>query len=318
MLDFFEPQRLWLLAAVAGLAVTYVVMQSRRKKYAVRFTNLALLSSVAPKSPGWRRHIPAFLFLAALSTLVVGFADPAKDQKIPRERATIILAIDTSLSMEATDVQPNRLGAAKTAAKTFVDILPSKINVGLLSFNGNATLKVPPTTDRERLKQGIDALKLDQATAIGEALFASLDAIAAVPPDDAGTAAPARIVLLSDGKTTVGRPNEVGAKAAKDLNIAVSTIAFGTDEGTIRIPQENASVNVPVDGEALQQIADTTGGKFFNAATADQLKSVYEDIGSSVGYTTEMRSIAGWFIGAALLILAMTSALSLVWFSRLP
>src|SRR5262245_21027598 len=121
-LDFFDPQRLWLLLAVAALAVAYVVLQSRRKQYAVRSTNLALLGSVAPKSPGWRRHIPAVLFLFALSTLVVGFADPAKDQKIPRERATIILAIDTSLSMEATDVQPTRFEAAKAAAKTFVDI----------------------------------------------------------------------------------------------------------------------------------------------------------------------------------------------------
>ena len=160
-----------------------------------------------------------------------------------------------------------------------------------------------------------------EAEELGDALGRvgwELDAIAAVPPDEAGTTAPARVVLMSDGATTVGRPNEVGAKAAKDLNIPVSTIAFGTDEGTIKIPQENTTVRVPVDGDALKEIADTTGGKFFNAATEDQLKSVYEDIGSSVGYTTEMRSIAGWFIGGALLILTLTSALSLIWFSRLP
>lgn len=317
-MNFFDPQRLWLLIAVAALGATYIAMQARRKQYAVRFTNLALLGSVAPRTPGWRRHIPAVLFIMALATLVVGFADPARDEKIPRERATIILAIDTSLSMEATDVTPNRFEAAKVAAKSFVDLLPPKINVALLSFNGSAVLKVPPSTDHERLKQGIDSLKLGQGTAIGEAIFASLDAIAAAPPDEAGTPAPARVVLLSDGSTTVGRPNEVGAKAAKDLQVPVSTIAFGTSEGTIRIPQENTTVRVPVDGPALQDIADVTGGKFFNAASADQLKSVYEDIGSSVGYTTELRSVAGWFIGAALVILSITSALSLVWFSRLP
>lgn len=317
-MSFLDPQRLWLLIAVVALAAAYVFLQARRRHYAVRFTNLALLGSVAPKSPGWRRHIPAVLFLVALATLVVGFADPAKDQKIPKERATVVLAIDTSLSMEAQDVQPNRFEAAKSAAKTFIDLLPPKINVGLLAFNGSATLKVPPTTDHDRLKAGIDSLKLGQGTAIGEAIFASLDAVAAAPPDEAGTQAPARVVLMSDGSTTVGRPNEVGSKAAKDLNIPVSTIAFGTDEGTIQIPQENATVKVPVDGPALKDIADATGGKFFNAATADQLKSVYEDIGSSVGFTTELRSIAGWFIGGALLILTLTSALSLIWFSRLP
>src|SRR3954471_12225497 len=159
-MSFFDPQRLWLLLAVVALAATYIFLQARRRHYAVRFTNLALLGSVAPKSPGWRRHIPAVLFLFALATLVTGFANPAADQKIPRERATIVLAIDTSLSMEATDVQPNRFEAAKSAAKTFIDLLPPKINVGLLSFNGNATLKVPPTTDHDKLKAGIDKLSL--------------------------------------------------------------------------------------------------------------------------------------------------------------
>jgi Ca-activated chloride channel family protein len=317
-MSFFNPERLWLLLGVAALATAYVVLQQRRKSYAIRFTNLSLLASVAPKSPGWRRHVPAVLFVMAMATLVVGFANPAADQKVPRERATILLAIDTSLSMEATDVAPTRIEAAKSAAKTFIDSLPTKINVGLLQFNGSTVLKVPPTTDHDRLKQGIDGLKLGQGTAIGEAMFAALDAISAVPPDEQGTPAPARIVLMSDGSTTTGRPNEVGAKAAKDAQIPVSTIAFGTPDGTIKIPEENATVPVPVDGDALKQIADTTGGKFFNAASADELKAVYQDIGSSVGYTNELQSIAGWFIGGALVFLLITSGLSLVWFSRLP
>jgi Ca-activated chloride channel family protein len=317
-MSFFDPARLWLLLGVAAIAVAYVVLQQRRKSYAVRFTNLSLLQSVAPKKPGWRRHVPAVLFILALATLVVGFANPAKDQRIPRERATILLAIDTSLSMEATDVQPTRIEAAKSAAKTFIDSLPPKINVGLLQFNASTVLKVPPTTDHDRLKQGVDGLKLGQGTAIGEAMFASLDAISSVPPDEEGTAAPARIVLMSDGSTTTGRPNEVGAKAAKDANVPVSTIAFGTPDGTIRIPEEGVTVPVPVDGDALKAIADQTGGLFFNAASADELKSVYQDIGSSVGYTTELASIAGWFIGGALVILLITSAFSLIWFSRLP
>src|SRR5690349_18725659 len=133
-MTFFFPERLWLLLAVVALVAAYVVLQTRRKSYALRYTNLPLLASVAPKRPGWRRHVPAALFLLALSTLVVGFAEPAAEQRVPRERATIILAIDTSLSMEATDVSPKRIDAAKVAAKSFVDKLPPKINVAVLAF----------------------------------------------------------------------------------------------------------------------------------------------------------------------------------------
>ena len=317
-MTFFFPERLWLLLAVVALVAAYVFLQSRRRSYALRYTNLPLLASVAPKRPGWRRHVPAALFLIALSTLVVGFAEPAAEQRVPRERATIILAIDTSLSMEATDVSPKRIDAAKVAAKSFVDKLPPKINVAVLAFDGRASLKVPPTTDHERLKRSIDGLSLGQGTAIGEAVFASLDAIKSVPADEEGTPPPSRIVLMSDGSTTVGRPNEAGGEAAKEAKVPVSTIAFGTDSGTIRIPESPGPVRVPVDAEALRALADQTGGKAFDAASAEELQQVYTDIGSSVGYTTELSSIASWFIGAALIVLVATAGLSLLWFSRLP
>lgn len=317
-MNFLDPQRLLLLGAVALLAVLYLVLQARRRTYAVRFTNLALLSAVAPKRPGWRRHLPAAFFLVATAVLVVGFARPTREEQVPRERATIILAIDTSLSMEADDVAPTRIEAAKAAAASFIDILPPKINVGLVAFNGNATLKVPPTTDRARLKAGIQGLQLGERTAIGEAIFASLDALNQVPPDQEGTKPPARILVMSDGATTDGRPNEVAAKAAVDAGVPVSTIAFGTDDGKIQVPGESRTVSVRVDREALKDIADTTQGRSFSAATEGELRDVYADIGSSVGYTTEEREVSSWFIGGALGLLLITSGMSLIWFSRLP
>ena len=318
-MNFLSPERLLLVPVVAALFVAYLVVQSRRRSYAVKFTNLELLDRIAPRKPGWRRHVPAIFFIMAMAVLVVGFAQPTHDERVPRERATIILAIDTSLSMESTDVAPTRIEAAKAAASSFIDILPPKINVGIVEFNGNAILKVAPTTDHDLLKRGITNLKLGERTAKGEAIFASIEAINAVPPDTAGTPPPARIVLMSDGKTTDGRSDEVAAQAAVDANIPVSTISFGTDSGTIQVPNEpGVDIPVPVDREALQKIADTTKGKFYDAASEGELKDIYQDIGTSVGYTTEEKDASALFIGGALVLLMGTSALSLAWFSRLP
>jgi Ca-activated chloride channel homolog len=318
-MTFFAPERLLAFIGVAILIATYLALQARRKVYAVKFTNIALLDRVAPRQPGWRRHIPAAVFLLAVSVLVIGFAEPAIPHRTPRERATILLAIDTSLSMQATDVAPSRFEAAKEAATSFVDIIPPKINVGVVQFNGAAVLKVPATTDHEQLKKGIAALKLGESTAIGEAVFASLDAISAIPPDEEDTPPPARVVLMSDGKTTTGRSDESAAQAALDAGVPVSTIAFGTDEGYINTPNEpGVRLPVPVDREALQRLAETTDGTFFEAASEGELRDVYEDIGSSVGYVTEQRDISAWIIGAALVLLMVTSGLSLAWFSRLP
>lgn len=315
---FLNPERLLLLIAVVLLAVVYVAVQARRRTYAVRFTNIDLLASIAPRRPGWRRHIPAGIFLVAIATLVVGFARPVHQERVPRERATVIMAIDVSLSMDATDVAPSRIDAAKSAALSFVDLLPPKLNVAVVAFSGNAILKVAPTTDHERLKKGINDLELGERTAIGEAVYASIDAIRSVPPDDEGTTAPARIVLMSDGHTTSGRPNEDAGAAARDLGIPVSTIAFGTDSGMIEDPMSGRRVPVPVDRDALQALAEQTGGTYFSAVTEGQLKDVYQDIGTSIGYVNEEREISTWFIGGALALFLLTSTMSMVWFSRLP
>lgn len=317
MITFLEPLRLWLLLGAGALLVLYVLAQLRRRTYTVRFTNMALLDQVAPNRPGWRRHLPAAAFLLAMVALIMGFAVPARDSKVPKERATIMLALDTSLSMQATDVAPTRIQAAQSAAKSFVDELPARINVGLVTFNGNASLAVSPTTDRQAVKTAIDNAQLGERTAIGEAIFSSLDALKQVPAQD-GTKVPARIVLMTDGTTTDGRSNDQAVTAAKQANVPVTTIAFGTDHGTITIPQEPLPIPVPVDKEALKSISADTGGRNYAAASEAQLKQVYDNIGSSVGYVTEQRQITVWFIAAALALLLLTGALSLIWFQRLP
>lgn len=317
-MTFLDPTRLWLLLGAIALAVAYIVLQQRRRAYALRFTNLDLLGSVAPKRPGWRRHVPAALFLVGLTLLTMAWATPARDEKVPRERATIVMAIDTSLSMQATDVSPSRLVAAEQAAAEFIELLPPKLNVGVVTFNGRTAIAVSPTTDRELLLAGVSNLRLGERTAIGEAIFASLAAVGMVPADEEGTTPPAAIVLMSDGTTTDGRSNEEAVEAAIDLGIPVSTIAFGTDDGTITLEGEPFPIPVPVDRRSLAEIADATGGTFYEAVSAEELSAVYADIGSSVGYEVEQVEITTWFVGMALVSLLATGALSLAWFSRLP
>lgn len=317
-MSFADPLRLLALVGVIGVVGTYLVTQARRRQYTLRFTNLDLVDSVAPKRPGWRRHLPAGLFSVALALLVIAWAGPTTSVRVPVERATVILAIDVSLSMEATDVAPNRLEAAKLAALDFLEVVPTELNVGLVTFSGIATIAVPPTTDRDLVAEAILRLQLAERTAIGEAIFASLDAIDLVPAVPGGEPPPAAIVLMSDGATTAGRPDSEAVAAAIERGVPVTTIAFGTDTGTITLPGDPIPIPVPVDRAALEVIAAETGGSYFSAVTAQQLEEIYVDIGSSIGFTTEEQPITAWFIGGALLALTATAVMSLAWFSRLP
>ncbi|MDP8937448.1 MAG: VWA domain-containing protein [Actinomycetota bacterium] len=315
-MSFLAPSRLWLFVALVGLVAAYVVMQARRTQYAVRFTNLALLDVVAPTRPGWRRHLPAIAFLLALAALLTAFARPARPVQVPRERATIVMAVDVSLSMEATDVDPDRITAAKEAATSFVDLVPDRLNLGLVAFSGTAQVLVSPTTDHDLVKRSLRTMQLGPRTAIGEAVFAALGSIASMPIAPGQAPAPARIVLMSDGETTVGRSNDQAARAAADARVPVSTIAFGTDAGFVVV--EGRDIPVPVNRDALARLAEGTGGSAFEAGSARELRRVYADIGSSIGYRTEQREVTSWFVGLALLFAMAAAAGSLVWFSRLP
>ena len=316
-MSFNAPGRLWLLVAVVALIGAYLVLQHRRRHYAVRFTNVGLLASVAPRRPGWRRHLPALAMILAIGVMVLGFAKPTRRMNVARDSATVVLAIDVSDSMKATDVRPDRITVAREAAKEFVEKLPREFKLGLISFSATARVLVPPTTDRDVAQRQLDELKLAPNTAIGEAIFAALESIASTQPPAANGKPPAaRIVVLSDGNTTVGRSTEAAAAAAADANIPVSTIAYGTDAGTVIA--EGRVLRVPVDRAALRAAAETTGGMYFEAATGSQLKQVYDDIGTQVDVVAQRRELTPWFAGLALAFAATAAALALVWAPRLP
>jgi Ca-activated chloride channel family protein len=314
---FLVEWRLFLLVGVGAMTGMWVAVSAQRRKHVVRFTNVELLDVVAPREPGWRRHAPAVLFLVALAALVVGFARPVRATRVGDERATVVLAVDTSLSMEADDVEPTRLEVAQQAARDFVGDLPPELNVGLVTFNGATSVAVAPTRDRDALVDAIDAMVLGEGTAIGEAIFTSLDAIEAAPRGDGDEPAPARIVVMSDGETTMGRPDSEGATAASEAGVPVDTIAFGTPDGTI-IDEFGDPAPVPVAPEPLADIAATTGGDTFEAESLDELSAVYADIGSVVGYEDTEQDISGWFVGGGLALLALSGSLSLLWSQRLP
>ena len=316
-MSFLAPGRLWLLLVVAALVAVHLVQARRRSRYAVRFTDLDLLASVAPQRPGWRRHVPAALLALSLVALTVGFARPVGAVEVPRERATVVVALDTSLSMNAVDVEPSRDSAARLAATRFVEDLPEQFNVGLVSFSGIASLVVPPTQEHEAVQTALQDLELGSGTAIGEAVLASVGALSLVPGGQEGAEAPpARIVLLSDGTNTVGRPVDAGVQAARDAGVPVSTIAFGTQEGVVEV--DGTEIAVPVDRAALRALAEATGGSAYEAESGDALTQVYEDIGSQVGTTDEQREVTARWTGLGLLLAAAAAALGLLWGTRLP
>ena len=331
-LSFDAPHRLWLLLIPVAMVVAYFLMQRRRGSYAVKFTNVELLDTVAPDRPGWRRHLPALLLLFALVVGAMGFAKPARAEEVATKGGVVMLAVDTSLSMEATDVTPSRIDAAKEAASAFLKSVPEGIRIGVVGFDGSSHVLLDPTTDTAAVQRTIDRLQLGEGTAIGEAVFSALEAINT--PDAASngdsstpstTAAPrstdeeltGAVVLLSDGETTEGRPNDEAAKAAEAAGVAVNTIAFGTDSGVVTGP-DGTQIPVPVNRDALKTLADDTGGTYFSAFTADQLKQVYEKLGESVERETVRHEITDWFTFAAMALAVMAGIGSLIWFSRLP
>jgi Ca-activated chloride channel homolog len=331
-MHFASPGWLFLLLAVAAVGIGYLLVQLRRRKYTARFSNTALLASVVPRRPGWRRHLTFALLLLAITVLGLGVARPTSSVRVPREEATVMLAIDVSLSMQATDVAPTRIAAAQEAADSFADLLPPKINLGLVKFGKAGSVLVPPTLDRDAFKRAVDALQLESYTAIGEGVFACLDAISSfsaansppsAPSSSTGASAapvptkqiPARIVLLSDGSNTVGRTVAEAAAAAKKANTPVSTIAFGTDGGTVDV--NGSAVRVPADKTTLRGLAQATGGSFHTAVSVDELKAVYKDIGSQIGYTRTERDISWRFMLVGMLSALAAAAVSLLWSGRL-
>ena len=305
------------LVVVLGLIGFYIVVQLARHKRMLRFANMELLESVAPKRPSRWRHVPAILLVLSLLLLTVAMAGPTHDVRIPRNRAVVMLVIDVSQSMRATDVSPNRLAAAQEAAKQFADQLTPGINLGLIAYAGTATVLVSPTTNRDATKIAIDKLQLADRTATGEGIFTALQAIATVGAVIGGgdTPPPARIVLMSDGKETVpsNPDNPKGAytasRTAKDQGVPISTVSFGTPYGYVEINDQRQPV--PVDDEMLKKIAELSGGEAYSASSLEQLKEVFTNLQEQIGYETRKGDAsAGWLrLGALVLALAALAAL---------
>jgi Ca-activated chloride channel family protein len=321
---FTAPWWFLLLLIVAAVAAGYVVAQRMRRKRTMRFANLELLEKVAPKSQGWIRHLPAVLIILSLMLFTVALAGPTAQQKVPRNRATVMLVIDVSLSMESTDVAPTRLKAAQVAAKAFAQDMTPGVNLGLISFAGTATVLVAPTTDRAGVVKAIDNLKLAQSTATGEGIFAALQSIDSfsVVVGGANGPPPARIVLMSDGKQTV--PDDLyaprgaftAAQAAKKAQVPISAISFGTSHGTVNI--DGKDVPVSVDDASLSEIARLSGGDFYKAATAAELKKVYTDLGAQIGYELKNADASRPWLIIGTLILMIAAGSSLLVGQRLP
>ncbi|WP_017974905.1 VWA domain-containing protein [Actinopolyspora halophila] len=321
---FKAPWWFLLLAVVLVLVAGYLWVQRRRRRSTMRFSNLALLERVAPRKQGWPRHVPMALLGVTLVLLTVGLAGPTSEQRIPRNRATVLLTMDVSLSMKARDVSPSRLRAAKQAAKEFAGKLTPGINLGVISFAGTATVMVMPTTDRPSVKQAIDSLQLSEATATGDGIKASLSAIESFGRMVGGGQGkpPARIVLMADGGQTIPRELDAPrgaytqAKAAKEAGVPISTISFGTEHGSIEIQGQRQRVEV--DDEAMRHIADLSGGDFYKAASAEQLRQVYDTLQEQIGYEIKRADASKpWFVLGTLAAIVAAGAALLVG-RRLP
>jgi Ca-activated chloride channel family protein len=344
-MTFASPELLVALLLVPLAITAYLFVQRRRARYAVAFTNVDLLSNLVPRTPSWRRHVPPALYLGAIGALVFALARPSMIMAVPRQEATIILAMDVSGSMQATDVAPSRLAAAKKAASDFVDQLPDTFQVGLVAFSTAPRVAVSPTTDRVAIHRALDSLVAQGGTALGDAIAASLDAAAtatsapatAAPSPSNPSAAPSpgapatpssgesplvATVLLSDGANSTGslEPLDAASRAAA-LGVPVYTIALGTQDGVVQVPNRQGQLQtlaVPPDTETLAAIAETTGARFFDAPTAKDLAQIYENLSSRVGFTDEQQEVTQLFAAAGLLFVIAGAGLAAHWFNRFP
>lgn len=322
--EFQHP--IWLLLLVVPVAITigYVLALRSKKRRTVRFGNFDVLRSVDTRGRRWFTHVPAVLLILSMVSLTIALAGPQKEQKVPRNRATVMLVVDVSLSMEATDVAPSRLEAAQQAATTFANNLTAGVNLGLVSYAGTASMLVAPTTDRGPVVRAIDRLRLDERTATGEGIYTATQAITTFTESLGGPdqAPPARIVLLSDGKETVPTdPTEergafTAAERAAEAGIPVSTISFGTMYGTVDI--QGRPQPVPVDDASLETIAELSGGDFFTASSLEELDSVYRTLEEQIGYEWKKADASRpWLIIGSLLAMAAAAG-SLLTHRRIP
>lgn len=344
---FLWPQFLWLLLALPLLVLVYLWLMRRKRKLALRYASLAIVKEAMGRGPGWRRHLPPLLLLLALAALILASARPAAVITLPSNQQTIMLAMDVSGSMRATDVQPNRLVAAQTAAKAFLQELPRSVKVGIVAFAGSAQVAQQPTLNREDLVSAIDRFQLQRATATGNAIVISLatifpkagielqqlsfdrmrggmgrsldqsapkqDEFVPVPP---GSYSSAAIIMLTDGQRTTGVDPLEAAKMAADRGVKVYTVGIGTVDGET-IGFEGWSMRVRLDEETLKAIAQKTAAEYYYAGTAHDLKKVYQSLSSRLTLEKKETEVSALFALAGAVLALLAGGLSMLWFNRI-
>jgi Ca-activated chloride channel family protein len=305
-----------LLLLVPAL-VANALFERWRATSARRFTTPEMRPNVVTASPRWRRHIPTALYVGGLACLLLALGRPQTALSVPRERAAVVLAIDSSMSMQATDVAPTRLEAAQRAALAFLDRLPRRYQVGVVSFSRTAKTLNRPTTDRVAVRRALHSLVTRFGTAIGEGLYRALESRSQARADDPDRARiPMVVLLLSDGVNTTGRsPLEAGDRARR-AGIRVYTVALGTERSSRSAG--GGLVIGPSNADLLRTVARKTDGRFFSAPTGRRLESVYRNLGSSIGLVTEQHEVTVAFVGAALLLFVVGGIFSFAWFNRFP
>jgi Ca-activated chloride channel family protein len=347
-MSFLWPEMLWLLLALPLLVGAYLLVLRRKKKFALRYASLDLVREAMGARIGFRRHVPPILFLLAIGLLITAIARPQAVITLPSQHETVILAMDVSGSMRASDVEPNRLVASQNAAKAFIQEQPENVRIGIVAFAGTATVAQAPTRNKEELIAAIDRFQLQRATAIGSAILVSLaalfpkdgidvatftygaeaarkghapgpdgigrkDAPKPVPP---GSYTSAVIILLTDGQRTTGPDSIQAARLAADKGVRVFTVGVGTPEGKI-VGFEGWSMHVRLDEETLKTIADVTRAEYFYAGTAVDLKKIYQALNSRLVMETKKTEVTALFAAAAAVLAVLSALLSLAWFNRL-
>ncbi len=345
-MSFLWPEMLWLLLALPLLVAAYLLVLRRKKKFALRYASLDLVKEAMGTRIGLRRHVPPILFLLAIAVMIAAIARPQAVITLPSQHETVILAMDVSGSMRASDVEPNRLVAAQNAAKAFIEDQPENVRIGIVAFAGTATVAQAPTRNKEDLIAAIDRFQLQRATAIGSAILVSLatifpkdgidiatftygaeagkkgqgpdgigkkDGPKPVPP---GSYTSAVIILLTDGQRTTGPDSIQAARLAADKGVRVFTVGVGTPEGKI-VGFEGWSMHVRLDEETLKTIADVTRGEYFYAGTAVDLKKIYQTLNAKLVMETKKTEITALFAAVAAVLAVLSALLSLAWFNRL-
>ena len=318
-MSFESPLVLLGLLAIPFLLALYIAHERRRASFAARFGNPALLPNLVDRSPGRRRHLPVAILLVALIAMIVGVARPHATVTVAREEATVTLVVDVSRSMTATDVEPTRLVAARTAAETFLDQVPKRFRVAVVSFATRAVVAIPPTEDRSLVKAALASLRPGQGTALGDAVTLAVRLSQRERRSD-GTVPPAAVLLISDGAQEGGRASpQAAARRARASKVPVYAIVVGTPNGTV-VQQLTGGfrqiIRVPPRPETLRLVARTTGGELFTATNDSRLREVYERLGSRLGHKKTSREITDLFAGTSAALLLLGAALSALWFGR--